>query len=287
MRVFAQGWSHGFDGPGRRWVYYLKGCNFHCRWCGNPESISPEVEMMFYPNRSGSAALSCPKGAVDGGRLDRTRCGQCAGRLCVDHWRNAAFELAGKELSATEIIGDVEERRPFFAPDGGVTFSGGEPSLQMDALLDTARRLRENGVHLVVESNASSPRFSELCDCVDLLICDLKCVTPELHRQITGADNRLVLANLAAMPKNKTIFRVPLIRELNFTASERLAIFQFLLRVRPSRVEFLRLHHLGMPKYEALGLPYPAENLHPVERGEALEFCGRLRAEGIDAEVLN
>ena len=179
MMIFSQGWSNGFDGPGRRLVYYLKGCNFRCLWCGNPESIAAESEILFYPEKSKFAAESCPYGAVseNGGELNREKCSTCSDRPCVKQWHDRASEPVGKEIAPVELVKDAESRRAMFGSDGGVTFSGGEPTLQMDELLDAAKRLRSQGINVAVETNASSARFAELADVFDVIICDLKCKT--------------------------------------------------------------------------------------------------------------
>ena len=285
MRIFAQGWSNGFDGPGRRFVYYLKGCNFRCLWCGNPESIAAEPEMLFYPEKSEFAAQNCPFGAVDGNQLNRKRCRECHEKPCVNLWHDRAFELAGRDISTAEIVAEVISRRSMLGTDGGVTFSGGEPTLQMTALLEAAHALKAQGINLTLENNASSPRFVELTNVFDLLICDLKVVTPELHRQMTGTDNRLVLENL--MTPCPKVIRIPLIKELNFTPTEQDAMVEFLIKVRPVRVELLNLHQLGFPKYKALAREFLAAALRPPERVEVWKFAGRLKDHNIKTEILN
>jgi pyruvate formate lyase activating enzyme len=288
MRIFARGWSDGFDGPGRRLVYYLKGCNLRCHWCGNPESIAAAPEMLFYPGKSAFAAQSCPHGAVRDGLLDRRACARCADHACVERWRDPAFERVGEELTLPDLLDQVEERRPFFGRDGGgggVTFSGGEPTLQMDALLAAADALRERGIHVAIETNASSPRFHELAGRCDLLICDLKAVSGDLHARMTGADNQLILANLASGVAMTV--RVPLIRELNFVPEEREKIHRFLVEVRPERVGLLLLHRLGRPKYQALGRAWTAEDLAPPDRDDVEAFRQALERDGLAAEILN
>ena len=52
MKIFECGYSDHFDGPGTRLIYYLKGCNFNCDWCGAPESISFQTETLHYPERT-------------------------------------------------------------------------------------------------------------------------------------------------------------------------------------------------------------------------------------------
>ena len=287
MRIFAKGWSNGFDGPGRRFVYYLKGCDFRCLWCGSPESISPEPEILFYPDKSEFAASCCDRGAVDGKHLKRELCSHCNTLTCINTWHNRSFELAGIEISVSEILQEAELRKAMFGSDGGITFSGGEPTLQMDELLDAARELKSRGIDLVIETNTASSRFKELYGVFDLLICDLKCVTPELHKEITGAGNDIVLKNLSdtvAAGVNMLI-RVPLIAELNFTASEQECFYKFFSAVKPAKIEFLRLHRLGFPKYKALGKSCPA--LNPPGKQAVETFCERLTAIGINAKLLH
>jgi glycyl-radical enzyme activating protein len=289
MKIFAKGWSNGFDGPGRRFVYYLKGCDFNCLWCGSPESISPDPEILFYPDKSEVAESCCDKGAVQGKHLKCEICRNCDDMPCINIWRNRAFELAGTEISKAKIVQDIEKRMSMFGSDGGVTFSGGEPTLQMDELLDTARELKLRGVNLAIETNVASSRFKELYDVFDLLICDLKCITPELHKKITGADNDMVLKNIseAVAAGINTIIRMPLIKELNFTESEQEQVFSFLEKIKPEKVEFLRLHQLGLPKYEALGQRCPAANYTPPEKEKVEEFCKKLSLIGIEAKLLH
>ena len=286
MRIFARGWSDGFDGPGRRLVYYLKGCNLRCHWCGNPESIAAAPEMLFYPEKSAFAGESCPHGAVRDGLLDRGACARCTDHGCVERWRDPAFERVGEEIALRDLLDQVEERRSFFGSGGGgVTFSGGEPTLQMDALLAATDALRERAVHVVIETNASSPRFHELAGRCDMLICDLKAVSGDLHARMTGAGNRVILANLASgIPMT---VRVPLIRELNFVPEEREKIHRFLVEVRPERVGLLLLHRLGLPKYRALGMAWTAEDLTPPDREDVEAFRQALERDGLAAEILN
>ncbi|MBU1298678.1 MAG: 4Fe-4S cluster-binding domain-containing protein [Bacteroidetes bacterium] len=39
------------DGPGIRTTVFLKGCPLHCKWCYNPESISPNKEVILREDR--------------------------------------------------------------------------------------------------------------------------------------------------------------------------------------------------------------------------------------------
>ncbi len=260
-------------------VYYLKGCNFRCPWCGNPEGISPAPEMLFYPARSRFAEENCPFGAVAGTSLKRVQCLTCKTRPCVNKMRDPAFEWAGQDWSLEELTNHAADRRELFQPDGGITFSGGEPTMQMDELLEAARALKKIGMHLAVETNASSPRFAELAGLFDYVIADLKCVTPTTHQRIFEAENQTVLANLKLGIAH--LIRIPLAKEITLAGNEPEAIIQYLCEVRPRQVELLRLHALGAPKFAALDLPYPAADVHPPTKEEAAAFALRLQNAGI------
>ena len=295
MNLFATGWSNGFDGPGRRWVLYLKGCNLRCRWCANPESLAPEPQVLFTPDRADAPDRACPRGAVSqqgaGWRLDRTVCARCADRPCVRLWRNPAFALAGETLSVDHVVDQVLRRRPLFGPDGGVTFGGGEPTLQASEVLEALRRLRAAGVHTALETNGADRRLPEFFGAVDLLICDFKCWTPRRHRHWTGGDNSAILNHLLLAAENQAglLIRIPLVRGCNDDGPEQDKMAAFLGELRATRtelsVEVLPMHHLGQPKYAALGMEYEVEGLAAPDVRAGRQLVERLRALGIAARM--
>ena len=292
MRIFATGWSEEVDGPGRRWVVYLKGCNFRCRWCANPEGMSSSPEMLFYPGRSPYADKACPYGAVQGTHLNRVKCATCADRPCSRVARDPAFEFAGWEMSVEELLGRADAARPLLGGQGGITFAGGEPTLQADDVLAAMAALRGRQIHTTIETNASTPGFARFPGQVDLIIADVKCVSPDRHRECTGADNALTLGNLsaAAQRQRDLLVRVALVTGFNDTDDEMDRIAAFLGRLRQGRdrlrAQVLRLHHVGEPKYAALGIEYPMKGCPYPPEQRARDLEGRLSDAGLDVEPL-
>ncbi|HPS01066.1 MAG TPA: glycyl-radical enzyme activating protein [Candidatus Sumerlaeota bacterium] len=305
MRIFATGWSEGYDGPGRRWVVYLKGCNLNCRWCANPEGIETEPQMLFRPGRAAQPDAACPEGAVTehagGWRLSRERCVTCRERRCIQVWRHPAFEWVGEDVFPSEIVRRVLKARGLFGAEGGVTFGGGEPTLQIEEVLEAVRLLRREAIHVAVESNAATETFASIPGEVDLLICDLKCATSELHREWTGLGNERVLWNLrqAVQVQPRMTLRIPLIPGFNDSPEEMSRIGDFLSELSslrreraqrggwdPVRVEILRLHHLGEPKYAALDWEYPMVGVAVPDRERAESLAAILQERGHEARVL-
>jgi len=295
MRIFSTGWSDGVDGPGHRWVIYLKGCNLRCRWCANPEGISPEPEILFYPDRAPYAETACPYEAVtktaESWKLDRERCAQCPDIPCFHTWRHPAFEYAGEETSVDQVVARASEFRPFFASDGGVTFGGGEPTLQADEILQTVTALRKERIHTVVETNAGTVEAKRFVGAVDLLICDLKCVSPDLHLEWTGAEAAPVFETLRAAAEGQPdlLVRVPLVAGMNDGEEETERIVEFLSVLAGEReslqVEVLRMHHIGEPKYAALGREYPMTDVSVPPLAFAEAFVARLTEQGLNASL--
>ena len=238
------------DGPGIRSTVFLKGCNLHCSWCHNPETISPEKgQWMFY-------AELC------------RGCGSCRS---TGSCPNGALEFVGYEITPEETVRILAEDAPFYANSGGgVTFSGGEPLLQAEYVRAAAALLKEKGIHIAVDTAACAAysAFERLNPVTDLYLVDLKGIEEAACREKTGADLKLVLENIRKlMDAGKTVeLRLPVIPGYSDTAEymERAAALTAALRAES--VMLLPFHRLGAPKYRALGLEYEYQTVPGVER---------------------
>ena len=129
------------DGPGIRTTVFFKGCPLSCRWCHNPESISPEPQQVFNEKK----CIKCGRcTAADNGVVTEN------GDKCP----TGARETIGYEMTVPELMREINKDRPFYEQsEGGVTFSGGEPLYQAEFLLEALARCREEHINTAIDTS--------------------------------------------------------------------------------------------------------------------------------------
>lgn len=266
--IFAIKRFETHDGDGIRTTVFFKGCPLRCVWCHNPESFTAAREISYSSELCkgcGECAKICEANLFDGGGhiFVRENCNFCGECLSVCPAR--AFEIYGDSRTPLEIAEEVLLDEMFFkGSGGGVTFSGGEPLLQVDFCVELAKILKTRGINIAIDTCGYVPRGSidKILPYADTFLYDIKAMDPEVHKRCTGKTNELILENLKYIDRcGKAIeIRIPYIPRWNSGEIEKIAEFlSGLKNVKGIRV--LPYHKYAEAKYLSLG----TEDLSPMD----------------------
>ena len=166
-----------------------------------------------------------------------------------------------KETDANYILEQAISMKPFFGKRGGITFSGGEPTVQAEALVPLFRQLKEAGLHICVDSNGAvwNKHVEELFSLADLVLLDVKQINNTRHEHITGRPNSRTLQTAEWLEQHNHPFwlRYVLVPGLSDFEEDLRALGEHFAGYKcVERVELLPYHRLGVHKYEAMGWTY-------------------------------
>lgn len=259
LKIFQKGFNYSQDGQGNRLIFHLQGCNMKCPWCSNPEGMSMKGTLVV--NKEWLAESCCPLGAVKNGELDRAQCETCLEKPCTKKRRQKGIQLSHKEYEVDELVAECISSKSMFFDGGGVTLTGGEITMQFDAVKEFLEKLGEAGIHRAIESNGTHPRMKELVPLVEQWIMDVKHYDDEKHTKWLGVTNRWTVENLKTISAvhPDMLIRVPLIPGFNDSPEDAEGfgkLFEENMDCQKTKVEFLRYHEFGKGKWEQCGMEY-------------------------------
>ena len=234
------------DGPGIRTTVFLQGCNMHCDWCHNPETIPAHPVEMFYKEK----CIGCGK--------------------CKEGCTSGARTMSSREMTVEEVMREARQDRLYYDESGGgVTVSGGEPSLRADFVTALADACHAEGIKIAVETNMSLPwaQIEPMLRKMDLVMCDIKLNATVEHMKHTGLDNQTVFNSIGRTSKLgiPIIVRTPLIPGVTDSVENLKPIAEYIAKMdNVARYELLNFNPLGGSKREALSQDDPYDGVKPL-----------------------
>jgi pyruvate formate lyase activating enzyme len=294
------------DGPGIRTTVFFKGCSLKCKWCHNPESISARPQIHWIGNRCIGCKTClevCPENALaftpQGNTVDRRKCTGCG--ICAEECPSTALELLGQLWNLDDLYSEVVKDKTYFdKSNGGVTLGGGEPTLQTEFCRSLLKLLKESAIHTAVDTCGMCSRqaLESILPYADLLLYDIKEITPQKHLQFTGSDNHRILDNLMYIREcmqsdgfpNELWIRTPVISGATALTENIRGIGQFMadnLDGFVSRWELCAFNNLCRDKYLRLDLDWEFKESELLSQLFMEKMAAVARNSGVNPDIVH
>ena len=176
-------------------------------------------------------------------------------------------------MTSDELVEKILHNKEYFGKSGGVTFSGGEPLLHVDFLIEVSKKLKEYNIHIAIDTaGVGIGKYEELLNYVDLIIFDVKHTTQEGYKKVTriDTDESLKFLDIANKLNKKFWVRQVIVPGIMDNDEYLYSLKEFLDNNinNIEKIEFLPYHKLGEEKFNKLNIPYPCKDIPEMDKDE-------------------
>ena len=193
------------------------------------------------------------------------------------------FMMQENNTNVAELVAKIKRFKPYFKGNGGVTYSGGEPLLQVEFLIELSKALKEEDIHIALDTaGVGIGKYDEILELVDLVILDIKHLTNAGYEELVSHKMDEFLKFVDVLKKhNKDLWIRQVVVPGIHDNKEYMEMLVGYLKTLPNikRIEFLPFHKMGDEKYEKLGIPNPLKNTPEMDGVK----CRRLYEKYIEA----
>lgn len=197
-----------------------------------------------------------------------------------DTWKESENKLS---LSPQELVDKLVRFKQYYGKDGGVTFSGGEPLLQIDFVIEAFKLLKQHGIHTCLDTSGvgfhTSPdyvvKLNKLFEVTDLVLLDVKHYEKDCYKEITGKDIDAFIVFLDALQKTDVPLWIRHVVVPNLTngINHIKKLSEYVKKLKNvQKIELLPYHVLGVDKYKKLGITYHLDGFLPPSKEEMEEY---------------
>ncbi len=173
-----------------------------------------------------------------------------------------------QKYTPKELIAKILRYKNYYGKTGGVTFSGGEPLLQADFLLECLKLCKKNNIHTAIDTaGVGYGEYKEILKYTDLIILDIKAVDKEEYKKLTGQsiDYFNEFVRQVQQSGNKLWIRQVIVPTINDNEKNILALKDYVKKLKNvEKVELLPYRTIGVSKYKELKIPYRLENIEDM-----------------------
>jgi len=186
---------------------------------------------------------------------------------------------------------EVEQDIIFYDQSGGgVTFSGGEPLMQPEFLLELLNRCQAQQIHTAVDTSCyAEPKIIEMVsERTDLFLCDLKHMDNEIHERFASVGNKLILDNIRRLSEagKEIVIRVPVIPGFNDEKANIEATGKFTASLQGvSRIDILPFNRGGKEKSARLTTESKPMQIETPDEEEMNSIAKELSKYGVEVKI--
>lgn len=183
---------------------------------------------------------------------------------CIFCHNPEMFKLGEFNYTPEELFNKILRNKPYFKNNGGVTFSGGEPLLQYDFLVEICKLLKKENINIALDTaGVGNGNYDEILKLVDLVIFDIKAIDDDNYKEITANNMNESLKFLKRCQElNKKMWlRQVIIPGINDNEDYINKLIEFIKPLKNiEKIELLPYHTMAKEKYNKLDLPYKLKN---------------------------
>ena len=180
------------------------------------------------------------------------------------------WQKKDNNYSVEEVYKKIMRCKPYFKNNGGVTFSGGEPLLHSDFIIEISKLLRKENIHIALDTaGVGLGNYKEVLDSVDLILLDIKHTEPKMYKEITGSSIDEVENFISQLNEsNKPVWiRQVIIPDITDNKEYTSSLALYLTKIKNiERIDFLPFHRLGEEKYITLKIDYPYKEKNDMDK---------------------
>ena len=207
----------------------------------------------------------------------------CPMRCAYCHNPDTWEMTGGEDKTVEEILDYYDHNKEFYRNGGGITATGGEPTVQIDFLIELFSKAKEKGINTCLDTSGIMFRrnvpellekYDRLCKVTDLVMLDIKHIDPEMHKQLTLQPNENIL-DFAKYLEEKDVpvwIRHVIVPGYTDSEEEQFKLGYFIGGLKNLKaLDVLPYHTMGEAKYKKLGIDYRLQGVPALTNNDAIE----------------
>ena len=213
----------------------------------------------------------------------------CPLRCAYCHNPDSQTMFSKDQITPEEVLNMALRYKSYYKRSGGgVTFSGGEPLLQGEFLVETLKLLKEAGINTAIDTSGYGDEryYKDILKLVDVVILDIKHFNNQGYKSITGKSKHRLNKFLSYLNDfHGTIWlRHVMVPSITDNQESIYGLFKEVAYMadKIDRFEILPYHRLGVDKYQELNKDYSLKDTPEMDKDKAKKYenlLNRLLAE--------